>query len=1046
MNKLKSSHFNAFEIMLAVSGSVLVLLGIYLSQNLSKVDQISSELIIVGDTTDGRAKRKTERSFSWSEINNQETVFNNDQIFTSSNQTLNILLENKSSLEINPNSLVRVVINESKGLDLNIDQGTLKVDASETKQVLRINRGNSVVEVAKGGVVKLEKLNEENYGVKLLKGEASVINLLDEHKAKLDLKEGESTLVNSNSPSFTPEGISLAEGERLVATPKIKREEKKTIELNEKFDIGKVKQVYVKAVNDSAQPFVIYVKNKGFNVSLLKASKYFVSTSPDFQTIDSFEITASKVKAETISIIKSNEVDISKNDRVKLDESLISQNISEVYLKPSGQRTNVIKLKVTDGSFITTPLAAGKYLISTSPGFEKVDSFKVIGAKDKIDRRSLFVDDEINLADTKKVSLNPNLMTSEKIPDEIYIRSVNNSEAPLKIKVEDGLVNLSQLAVGSYIVSPSPNFQSMEVINVNNNVANQKIVTQDIVDTKKSTKVELNDISQIQKPTHVFVKPANSNLAPIKLNVIENKFDITTLASGKYIVATTQAFKAIDSFDILPSNDDIGSRVKETQQYTSFLETDEVDLLTQDKVTLKKKSTQLDSSHIYLKSTSLGSDVLTKISKLPITNGSFDISSLSFGKYIVSTSPDFSEFDSLDVVANKMDPIALKSKTIDYEKPVEVKLNIRKGIKSKVIVEYPDIKKKTEYVVSDNDFSFPSFDQENINVTVLPLVSVGAASVIPNISTANTSPNAKSISSNLAYEKKLNLKLENPYQLKEIKSKSLEDKIVTSININRPLIAPSHTVKLVEKASGALVPLSVGKDGGFESTNLKSGKYNLAVVNEESKVRLLSKEIKIDEAVLIKKKTVKNKQNVIVSSFSWDSPDTSSKPLEQSENKESYIVEVFDTANSLIMKKEVKQNSIDFESKDMSDYKIKVSKIEEGKKKALGEKEFKVKPPKNINPEEVKKYVMKYDSKNLCYRVTLPSYLTASKYFVEIYRDVQMTKIVREIWSNSSSFCWRSNRDGKYFFRYKYIDYWGSGSKYSDISEIIFPISPLTDF
>lgn len=667
MNKLKSSHFSTFEKLLTVLGIGLISLGIYLSKNLSNTDLISSELEVVGDTTQGQAKRKTERSFSWADISNKEIVYNNDQIYTSTNQSLNIELENRSFLEISPNSLVRVNIDESKSLGVDIDQGTLKVDANETRQVVRINQSSYVVEVQKGGVVKLERLGGEVFGVKLLKGMASIINKTNGGDVKLNLNEGESTLVNS-----------------------------------------------------------------------------------------------------------------------------------------------------------------------------------------------------------------------------------------------------------------------------------QEIVTADMTDPKSSG------------------------------------------------------------------------------QYTSFLKADEVDLLSQKKISFKANTIETKTEFAYVKPASK-----RKVIKIPITNGSFAISSLTFGKYLVSTTPSFKRFDSFDVIASKKDPIAVKSKVIDYDQPIDVKLNIREGIKSKVIVEYPKLAKKKEYIVDKKEFSFPSFDQEHVKITLLPIITP---------------------SNSISFEKTLDLKLKDPYQFESIKSKSLEDEIVTSIKINRPITSAKHKVKLVDMVRGVDIPLRVSEQGDFVSSNLKSGDYKLEIVNEESDVKLLEKDIKIEEAILIKKKKVYNKRNIIVSSFSWAAPGVSDSIKEAGSKTPSYVVEIFDSANYLVMKKELKDNYINFESKDMKDYKIKVSKKEAGKLKILGEKNFKVKPPKNVNPAAVKKYVMKYDSKNLCYRVKLPYYVTANKYFIEIYRDVKMTKIVREIWSNNSSFCWRSNRDGKYFFRYKYVNYWGSGSKYSDISEIVFPISPLTDF
>ncbi|MFG1521131.1 hypothetical protein [Halobacteriovorax sp. ZH2_bin.1] len=206
-------------------------------------------------------------------------------------------------------------------------------------------------------------------------------------------------------------------------------------------------------------------------------------------------------------------------------------------------------------------------------------------------------------------------------------------------------------------------------------------------------------------------------------------------------------------------------------------------------------------------------------------------------------------------------------------------------------------------------------------------------------------------------------------------------------------------------------------------------------VTEEVKV---VKKVEIQQIVIERGKP-KNKKGIITQSFSWTS-------LNQLSQSGKYIIEVFNSKGELINREIVDQHSFDFKENQIGHYKIKISHFENDQLVSFGEKNFILNPPENSKPKQLNKYVMKYNSKGKCYRVDLPDYKTAKKYYIEIYRDNKMKRIIREIWSDRSEFCWQSSRDGRYFFRYKYIDFWGGRSQYSGISEVIFPISPMTNF
>ncbi|WP_412463014.1 hypothetical protein [Halobacteriovorax sp. RT-2-6] len=183
----------------------------------------------------------------------------------------------------------------------------------------------------------------------------------------------------------------------------------------------------------------------------------------------------------------------------------------------------------------------------------------------------------------------------------------------------------------------------------------------------------------------------------------------------------------------------------------------------------------------------------------------------------------------------------------------------------------------------------------------------------------------------------------------------------------------------------------------------------------------------------------KQQKDLIIETFTWSTTKKASASVK-------YVIEILNRENQRVLKEETVNSQFVFKQNTVGIYKIKVSQIENGQLISFGERSFSLTAPENSNPKSMSSYVMKFVSKRNCYKVDLPSYSTAKKYFIEIYRDIDKKKMVREIWADRSEFCWHSSRDGRYYFRYKYLDYWGGSSRYSKMSEIIFPISPMTDF
>lgn len=80
------------------------------------------------------------------------------------------------------------------------------------------------------------------------------------------------------------------------------------------------------------------------------------------------------------------------------------------------------------------------------------------------------------------------------------------------------------------------------------------------------------------------------------------------------------------------------------------------------------------------------------------------------------------------------------------------------------------------------------------------------------------------------------------------------------------------------------------------------------------------------------------------------------------------------------------------------------------------------------------------------YVIEVPEVSKARGYQFEIYRDRMGKSLVYSVKTEKPSTEWNTKRAGLYFMRYRVIDSKGRSSKFSPLSKIIFPISPLTDW
>lgn len=240
----------------------------------------------------------------------------------------------------------------------------------------------------------------------------------------------------------------------------------------------------------------------------------------------------------------------------------------------------------------------------------------------------------------------------------------------------------------------------------------------------------------------------------------------------------------------------------------------------------------------------------------------------------------------------------------------------------------------------------------------------------------------------------------------------------------------------LENSKGAVIASSVlATQLGLK--NLPAGEYNLKVKTPDLKKNISQEKITIKPRVQLITKPEEidiNADKSFAIPLKWNSPAKMNK------------LEVF---------KEGSEEPIISELVEGNKYNLKTKSLD-GLKWRVSAQVSSVMPSKTeeiVKPEPIKilpvsgPVVMKYQKKlGGCYEFSLPKMKFAQKYFIEVYESLNRDKMVFNRWLTDNTLCWQSSKHGKYFYRYKYFDKWGAQSEFSKMGEIIFPISPLTEF
>ena len=120
----------------------------------------SNKLIAQASNVELVAKRKVNGSLGWSNLSSNSSIYNGDQIFTDSKSQVEIIFNDKSSLTVPENTLIKIEKNVD-GIDIDLKKGLVDLDFSKFKNTkVRIQLGDRKIQLSgsKSAIVKIKRV------------------------------------------------------------------------------------------------------------------------------------------------------------------------------------------------------------------------------------------------------------------------------------------------------------------------------------------------------------------------------------------------------------------------------------------------------------------------------------------------------------------------------------------------------------------------------------------------------------------------------------------------------------------------------------------------------------------------------------------------------------------------------------------------------------------------------------------------------------------------------------------------------------------------
>lgn len=678
----------------------------------------------------------------------------------------------------------------------------------------------------------------------------------------------------------------------------------------------------------------------------------------------------------------------------------------------------------------------------------------------KIQMTDLIEENSVNLIESKYVTVNNPVLEGQEL---VVSKSVSGKPVASAV-VTDSKVDVSKLAPGSYFIKVpgSDNVDRFSVSAVNNlspSVASSEIISGEYATIKwqgrkdldyKVTVVDNNETKDyIVKGNKLSILPKSDEKIAISVApILKKQIDKNTNLTGP---------------NSLDSSDSSGLNISTS----SLFVVDEVANQLQNdlKSSADAKISIGENAEVYSNSVAKLERVNTKDESVQVVNQNIKYSNSTTDLKISSTKEAMKKNGDKQQVSRTI--FTQKDKTIEtYERS-----NLSKAIPAlkKAKVKSDDGEK--EFIVRyDNEGRVASTTLREKGLVVDQAFQAGA------LATISVLKNGLKLSSAQAESFKMTDNIGNfisqemalasssaPVSAPSVEPRAIQSDVApTEIKINK--INPVKVANVFDKIDESdnykkIVEIDKkvkkdfrynlnSKDGklvhsgklisdNLEFKNLKEGNYDLEIIDPVTKVKVAKEVLDVKKRVEINP-IVEDDINVEKKEFQI--------PLSWKSESDKVKLEVYRYFHKTpILTEEVNGNKYDFKTDDFKGLSFRVIPTNE---KELPSVKKKITPPAVLSELPLdESIIMKYKNEaGGCYEFQLPVISNVDKYFVEVYEKKNLQKMVFNRWTTKPGICWQSNKHGKYFYRYKYFDKWGQQSSFSKVGEIIFPISPLTEF
>jgi len=284
--------------------------------------------------------------------------------------------------------------------------------------------------------------------------------------------------------------------------------------------------------------------------------------------------------------------------------------------------------------------------------------------------------------------------------------------------------------------------------------------------------------------------------------------------------------------------------------------------------------------------------------------------------------------------------------------------------------------------------------------------------------------------------KQFSISLDSPVSIKNnIDEIDARDNYIKKIEIESQAKGEVRYELMADNRS--IIKSGVIKGADLSFKNLESGDYQLNFFQGQKGQKIGNSKINVAPRIsniAVNPSMIKKMGAEFELPLKWNSP------------VEDNIVEVFTKGSDTpIISKPVRGNSVSVKVPNVDDL---TWRVRGSISSVLPSRKSKIAPPELIKELPVPAPIVMKFKKDYggCYSFDLPKIVNSTRYFIEVYENAARTKMVFNRWLENPSVCWQSSRHGKYFYRYKYFDSWNRQSSFSKMGEIIFPISPLTEF